>query len=374
MANKKKYWLGLALVSGLGPVQLSKALKIEEDPARIWRASRKKLKYLIDNSEAVENLIKLRENLDLEEKLKIIKAKKVDLIARDEADYPEALLEIHDPPPLLFVRGKISASFPAVAVVGSRKSTGYGEKVARELAGGLAMRNIVVVSGMAHGIDREAHLGALNEGGRTIAVLGSGHDHCYPRQNRDIFNRIPGQGAVISEFPPDVSPRAGNFPRRNRIISGMSQGVVVVEAAEKSGALITAGLGLDQNRDVLAVPGNIDRASSRGCNDLLRQGAVPVTCPEDIINHLYSEFAGGSKSEKEESVIIPPAFSPLEKRIIGIFNRERELTLEELIAITGREAGELSSLLVKFEVKGIITRRAGQKYCFEGLQSLLKPI
>ncbi len=371
MENNKKYWLGLSLVPGLGPVTLSKALQLEPDPKKIWLAAEKKLQHLLGKAKLKESLCETRENLDLETRLAELEEKNIKIITREDEKFPAALREIYDPPPVLFVKGEIFANFPAVAIVGSRKSTRYGEKVSFRLAEELARYNITVISGMAEGIDRQAHLGALAGKSRTIAVLGSGHNYCYPYKNRDIFDRIPGQGAVISEFWLDKKPTAGSFPRRNRIISGMSQGVIVVEAARESGALITANLALEQNREIFAVPGNIDRPNSEGCNNLLVEGAIPVTDAGDIISHLFHEVTVENEDKK---VVIPPDFTPLEKKIIKIFNRERELTLEELISLTDREAGELNSLLLKLEVREIITRRSGQKYYFEGLQNLLKPI
>ncbi len=371
MENNKKYWLGLSLVPGLGPVTLSRVLEKEPDPGKIWMAAGQKLRQLFTDKSVRKSLVKIREEIDLNTRLEELADRDIELITREEDNYPAALQEIYDPPPVLFVRGEIFANFPAVAIVGSRKSTRYGEKIAYQLAEELARYNITVISGMAEGIDREAHLGTLAGKSRTIAVLGSGHDYCYPYKNRDIFAKIPAQGAVISEFWLDKKPVAGNFPRRNRLISGMSQGVIVVEAARRSGALITAELALEQNREVFAVPGNIDRPSSEGCNNLLLEGAIPVTSASDVISQLYNQAA---VENEEEKVVIPPDFTPLEKKIIKIFNRERELTLEELISLTDREPGELNSVLLKLEVREILTRRAGQKYYFEGLQNLLKPI
>ncbi len=371
MKKNKIYWLGLSLVEGLGPIRLSKALSLEPDPRAIWQASPNRLKILFSEKDVVESLIKTREKIDLKARMEILNERGLKLICREDDSYPGLLDEIYDPPPVLIVKGELPAEFPAVAIVGSRRSTRYGEKAANQLSRELGSRGIVVVSGMAEGIDRQAHVGAMEDGGKTVAVLGCGHNFCYPNKNSDIFKKIPLNGAVISEFWLDARPQAGNFPRRNRIISGLSQGTVVVEAAKRSGALITSGLALDQNREVFAVPGNIDRPTSKGCNDLLCQGAIPVTSADDIITHLYSYI---EEKNEDKTVIIPPDFSPLEREIIKLFNRERELGLEELISFTGREAGELSSILLNLEVRGVITRLSGQKYYFEGLQTLLKPI
>lgn len=371
MEKKKRCWLGLSLVPGLGPVTLSRMLEVEPDPERIWNAGEGRLKKLTGDGDLAGAVVSTREEVDLEARLQELEDAGLKFVTPADEGYPLALKEIYDPPPVLYIKGSLEAEFPGVALVGSRRSTRYGEKVAFELACELVKRGVVIVSGLALGIDRNSHLGAIKCGGRTVGVLGSGHDFNYPYQNSDLYRQIPDRGAVISEFWLDMPPRAGNFPRRNRIISGLCQGVVVVEAAERSGALITANLALDQNRQVFAVPGNIDRPNSVGCNNLIREGAVPVTSAADIISHLYSQL---ESAEGEESVIIPPDLTPLEKEIIRIFNRERELVLEELISLTGREAGEISTVLLKLEMKGLLSRRAGGKYYFEGLQTLLKPI
>ena len=213
-------------------------------------------------------------------------------------DYPKVLLEIPDPPPYLYVKGELRGSETAVAVVGSRRASTYGMLTTTRLATELAAHGVTVVSGMARGVDTAAHRGALSGGGRTIGVLGCGIDVVYPPENRKLFEEMAEKGALVSEFPLGTLPLAENFPRRNRIISGMSRGVLVVEAMENSGSLITAQFALDQGREVFAIPGNINTSSSRGANRLIKQGAKLVESVDDILEELPQMSAG--------SAAIPP--------------------------------------------------------------------
>ncbi len=293
-----KYWLGLSLVPGLGPIYLKKALEIESNPEKLWLGSVERLRHIFGQRLA-DKISEIRNDIDLEQKMAELDRKNIKVISFTDPGYPGILLEIADPPPILFYRGSIHPGKPAVAIVGSRKATGYGIRTTRMLAQELASRGIVIVSGLALGIDRAAHEGALDVEGESWAVLGSGLDYQYPSENLDLYHRLPKQGAIISEFPPEIEPQPGNFPRRNRIISGLCQGVVVVEAARKSGSLITASLALDQNRHVLAVPGNIDRIYSQGTNNLIKEGAMLVTSAEDIISYLYQLYRVEGKSLKE---------------------------------------------------------------------------
>jgi len=402
--NQLKYLLGLSLVPGLGPIYLKKALQFEPDPEKLWRSSSSRLASIFGHHLAGK-IAETRKEVDLDQKISELAEKNIQVVSFADPRYPGLLLEIPDPPPILFYQGSIHPAKPAVAIVGSRKATGYGKKITKMLARELAYRGIIIVSGLALGIDRAAHEGALDAGGESWAVLGSGLDYQYPPENQDLYQELPESGALISEFPPEIKPQPGNFPRRNRIISGLCQGVVVVEAADKSGSLITASLALDQNRQVLAVPGNIDRLNSRGTNNLIKEGAMPVTSTEDIISYLYqlysvnhnSKFSqnnsqgrqsvnpirqnGGSGNSEPDSapfstksVIIPPDLSPAEKKILDIFTREIELTMNELQELTDIGAVGISVALINLEVAGVIEKGEGEKYYFKGLQNLLEPI
>ncbi|HBK53488.1 MAG TPA: DNA-protecting protein DprA, partial [Syntrophomonas wolfei] len=240
--------------------------------------------YALLNSEIAQAIISQRQHSSILFYLERLENEGINPVSFEESSYPSSLGNIYNPPMLLYFQGNMDCIEKiCLAVVGSRAASDYGRTTARKLVHQLAARGISVVSGMARGIDTEAHRGALDAGGKTIAVLGSGLNIIYPRSNKRLFHEIIEQGVVISEFPLDTNPEPGNFPMRNRIISGISRGVVVVEARAKSGALITADYALEQGRDVFAVPGPINRESSMGANNLIKQGAKLITGVEDII-------------------------------------------------------------------------------------------
>jgi DNA processing protein len=262
-------------------------------------------------------------------------------LRRRDAGYPSLLAAIHDPPPSLYVRGAASESIlsgPAVAVVGARSCSAYGRSVARALARELAAAGLVVISGMARGIDGEAHRGAL-EAGVTVAVLGCGIDRDYPAANAELARRICERGLVVSEYEPGVEPAPWRFPARNRIIAGLCEATVVVEAREKSGALITADFALDEGRDVLAVPGEITSGLSAGTNALIRLGAVPVTCAGDILELFHLAPAA------PESAPLPAAAATLLERL-----RDGAMTADELVRASGVDPAAASAALVELEL------------------------
>jgi len=281
------------------------------------------------------------------------------LTMRDPA-YPPLLREIYDPPVLLYVRGEITpADRRAVAIVGSRRSTPYGRMVAQSLARGLAEAGVTVVSGMALGIDAAAHRGALEAGGRTIAVLGCGVDRCYPAEHRGLMQQIVAAGAVASELPPGMPPVARHFPQRNRIISGLTLGTVVVEAPEKSGALITAGLALEQGREVFAVPGSVNSEQARGAHRLLKEGAKLAESIADILEEL--DLQGGAPrtppvaaraAHADPESPADPLLAHLSLEPVG---------LEQLQEQTGLPAGELSARVLLLELKGLVGRLPGNR-------------
>jgi DNA processing protein len=263
-------------------------------------------------------------------------------LRRRDPEYPALLGAIHDPPPAIFLRGDGGAALlsrPAVAVVGARSCSAYGRSVARTLGRELAATGLVVVSGMARGIDGEAHRGALEAGGVTVAVLGCGVDRDYPAAHAELARRIRERGLVVSEYEPGVEPAPWRFPARNRIIAGMSEAVVVVEARERSGALITADFALEEGRDVCAVPGEITSALSAGTNALLRLGAMPVTSAGDIL-----ELFGLAPAEPEAAALGPAAQTLLERL------RDGALTGDELMRASGIDPGQASAALMELEL------------------------
>jgi len=271
-------------------------------------------------------------------------------------DYPGMLRQIPDPPLVLYVRGTLlGCDRDAVALVGSRTATEYGRITAGKIGRDLALRGVTVVSGMARGIDTAAHRGALEGGGRTIAVLGTGIDRIYPAENRALAQEIAARGALVTEFPFGSRPEKHHFPLRNRVVSGLSLGVVVVEAAERSGALITGALALDQGREVFAVPGNITSPRSIGPNRLLKEGAKAVTAVEDILE----EFPRLRNRRPREEQEVP--LSSDERDLLATVGRE-PISVDDLIRRSTAPANRTLSLIGMLESKGLITQQAGRRY------------
>jgi DNA processing protein len=280
-----------------------------------------------------------------------------------DPDFPALLHHIPDPPPVLFALGDLSLlSRPAAALVGSRDHSAYGADVCRLMATAAAQAGVVIVSGMARGLDAVAHTAALDTGGTTIGVLGNGHGVVYPAANRGLYDRVARDGLLLSEFPPGERPHAGSFPRRNRLISGLSRVTVVIEAAAGSGALITAGMALDQGREVMAVPGNITSAVSVGTNRLIRDGATPLLEPADLLAH-FPELAPVSVLS-----VVPSSVRPLPETLTS---EERELALlfaadpvhpDELAQRAGRPVGEVLGILSGLEIAGIVEQKPGRVF------------
>jgi DNA processing protein len=283
------------------------------------------------------------------------------LTLEDEA-YPENLREIYDPPFVLYCAGRTEVlKEPGVCVVGARNPTPYGRAAAEKLAKDLAALGLVVVSGMARGIDSIAHWGALQEG-KTVAVLGSGLENIYPRENKSLFRKISEGGAVVSEFPPDSPPLGFHFPLRNRIISGLSLAVVVVEASRKSGSLITARLGLEQNREVMAVPGNVTSDLSLGANWLIKSGAKLVETWEDVVEELPCPLRERFLSRKKEEKRSLPEMSPAEKRLFDGLKPDELTHIDELIERSDVSVSEILALLLNLELKGLIYQAPGKYF------------
>jgi DNA processing protein len=285
------------------------------------------------------------------------------LIAIGGPDYPPLLLETPDPPALLHVLGDLQRTTAALAIVGTRGPTSYGLKVARQLARALAVRGFGVVSGMARGIDTAAHQGALEAGGRTLAVLGCGADVIYPSENADLHARIRGQGAVISEFPMGSRPESGWFPRRNRLISGLSLGVILVEAPARSGALITARYAREQNREVFAVPGDVRTHKSAGCHQLIRDGARLVERVEDVVEELQHWGVG---TLHHEEVVVEPvepvaAFSAHQRMILRLLDTE-PCHIDRLARDVELQAAEILGALLELELAGLVQQLPGKRF------------
>lgn len=288
-------------VTGVGSQRLRQLIAYFGSAAKAWEASASKYRQIPDQEKWITEILKARQFIDPQRIGEALIKQGIQIIIPDEADYPCLLAELADAPPLLYYRGQLRGNVEGLAIVGSRKATAYGKAVAKMLAQEAVAKGIVITSGLARGIDTAAHQGTLDAGGITWAFLGCGLDQVYPRENRRLAEKIIEKGALISEFSPGSPPNAAHFPARNRLISGCSRGVVVVEAAERSGALITVDFALEQGREVFAVPGPIFSEVSRGPHHLLRQGAKIVEGIEDICNELpaWPNYVGQITLPKE---------------------------------------------------------------------------
>jgi DNA processing protein len=311
------------------------------------------------DTRSAEALVATRGSMDLGVEMERLERAGVSVITWESEVYPERLLEVEAPPPVLYALGGFTESDSwAVAVVGTRRATSYGRAVAEQLCTGLAEAGVTVISGLARGIDTIAHRAALDAGGRTVAVLGSGLDVLYPSENRQLARRIvdEGRGAIVSDYPLGTQPDAVNFPPRNRIISGLSKGVLVVEAGEKSGALITVTFALEQGRDVFAVPGPITSRMSDGTNDLLKQGAKCVTSVRDILEELNMDMV----TEHVEAARALPS-DPTERMLMG-FLQDSAQHIDELTNLSGLPASTVSAVLTMMELKGMVRHLGGMQY------------
>lgn len=358
-------WIALRAADGVGPVLFRRLLERFETPDRVLSASASALVSVRGVTDGVAAAIQGSACRKFaEEECRRLAGANVRLLTFLDAEYPRRLFEIGDPPPFVYLRGAVPVWEPAVAVVGSRRASREGMKAAEHLSEQLASLGVRVVSGLARGIDTAAHRGALKGGGATIAVLGCGVDVPYPPENRELAERIAGSGCIISEFPMGTQPLAEHFPRRNRIISGLSRGVLVVEAAEQSGSLITARYALDQGRDVMAVPGPISSAASRGSNRLIKQGAQLVDCVDDILSALTLGPlpAGGQGPLFTEQATAPR--SPLTPREAALYElvAQGPRHLDEMTAALELTAGEVSAMVLGLELKGLLVQLPGSYY------------
>jgi DNA processing protein len=360
-------WLALTRVKGLGAVGCKKLLTQFADPVKIFSATPAELKSIDGmQSDALEGLMSFSDWAGVEEEMRRIDAAGVSLVRFTDENYPARLRTIADPPPFLYVKGELRAADDrAVAIVGSRSASDYGRRVARDLARGLASRGFTVVSGMARGIDGMAHEATLNAQGRTVAVLGSGVDRAYPPEHEQLYQRISENGAVISELPIGTRPLAFNFPARNRLISGLSLGVVVVEATEKSGSLITASLALEQGREVFAVPGEVGSSRSRGAHQLIRQGAKLVETVNDIIEEIAPQLSkrdgAGETTERRE---LPTQAADDVRKIFALL-QEHALHIDEVIEASGLSPSKVSEILLNLELQGFLQQLPGNRYAVE---------
>lgn len=363
-AADKKYWIWLSTLYKINTHIKHLLLEYFGTPENIWRANNKELmKVPFINAIIYSQILNDAARRQSEEILKDLSIFNIGLAGYDDPSYPIKLKEIYDPPVALYTKGQLIADEPMIAVVGSRKADSYGRDVAHMLSYELANCGITVVSGMARGIDSFAHTGAIDAGGRTAAITGCGLDTVYPPENKKIASEIEKNGVLISEYPPGMSPLPPNFIARNRIISGLSSGVLIVQAGRKSGSLITANYALEQGREVFAVPGNITSRNSAGTNALIRDGAKMVTHINDILEELGPVFAGYGAEESKGKLNNTnyPNLSKEEKMIVNCLESGR-MSLDMLSDETGLKLTDLNSILLFLEMKGLVCQFPGRKY------------
>jgi DNA processing protein len=355
--NNREYWLALSCIEGLSPSLLISLIRHFRTVEALCRAHRSEILQLQGFSDELAGRVQDATSSPLHLSiLKALEKHQLSYLTYDDALYPSFLRHTHDPPAVIYYEGHLyKEDMNSIAIVGARKATAYGKSVARRLACDLARSGITVISGMARGIDSWAHRGALDGGGRTIAVLGCGIDQTYPPENRGLRKDIVSNGAVISEYPPGILPQKYYFPARNRIIAGMTLGTVVVEAGLKSGSLITADFAMQSGRDVFAVPGSIMSDENRGGHALLKDGAKLVEGVDDILEELG--FAVTRERKKEEL----PDLSDTGRKILACLGREAK-TAPAIIELSGIEPQVVMAELTMLEIKGCIIRGPGN--CF----------
>ncbi|MCC3143815.1 DNA-processing protein DprA [Halanaerobium sp. Z-7514] len=381
MDNKEDYYLiYLNSIKGFGPKTILKLHQKLKKLSKLWSLSKKELKTLELNHKQINSFLYSKKHFNYHQLKKNLKNKKINFLTLYNSNYPQKLKNIYDPPPVIFYQGQLNFKLPAVAVIGSRKSTLYGRKIASKTAAVLAAKGINIISGMANGIDSTAHKGALSvEAGITTAVLANGFNYIYPSENSYLAKKIKRDGLLITEFNPEIPPKAGNFPRRNRIISALADLILVVEAGKKSGTLITVDYALEQGKDVMAVPANIDRPTGVGCNRLLKKGAAVYTEVQDILDYLNhylqnEENKDNFVQKRTELQKLYPQLNYDEIKVLKLFQYELEIYYDDLIKLSNLTTDKVDKILIKFELMDLIQRLKGKKYRFKGLQNLLKPI
>ena len=357
-------WLALARVKGLGAVSFKKLTTRFVDPTAAFSAALTELEQVEGlHRDAIDGIVAFSDWAEIDEEIERARDAGIAIVPFTNPNYPARLRTIADPPPFLYVKGNIlTDDDKAVAIVGSRSASEYGRRVARDLARGLVSLGFTVVSGMARGIDGSAHESALQAGGRTIAVLGSGVERAYPAEHETLYRRIGENGAVLSELPIGTRPLAFNFPARNRLISGLSLGVVVVEATEKSGSLITATLAVEQGREVFAVPGEVGSSRSRGAHRLIRQGAKLVESVDDIIEEIAPQLLDRTGSATQRAPRELPQNASDATRTIFALLQENTLQVDQVIERTGMSAAQVLETLLDLELQGLLRQLPGKIY------------
>lgn len=361
------YLLALHSINGLGPVRLKALIEHFKDPKLAWEAKIGEIREIGVPGPTADLLQEVRKKLDPEGHAKSMQDAGIKWLTIFDENYPKILKQIYDPPIVLYYKGEFMQDEKAIAVVGTRKMTGYGKLVTDEFTRQLVEAGLIIVSGLARGVDSEAHWSAIRNEGCTIAVLGGGINQIYPPENRGLADKIiDGHGAIVSEFPPDYPSLPGNFPARNRIISGLSLAVLVTEAAEDSGSLITARAAVEQGRDVFAIPGPITSNLSKGPIDLIKEGAKPVTEVGEILDELGIRKGVRGKGtlrlrsgQEGESQI---KLSESEKKILDTLENEN-IHIDEICRKLNLSASLVSANLLKMEIAGLVQNLGSGTYC-----------
>lgn len=357
MFDHRMYWVGFNMVKGIGAVRFKALLDTFGSAEAAWNASPQALQDSGLSPKIVEGFQRLRKDISLEQVAERIHSLGVQLFTWDDEAYPRRLKEIDQPPPVLYVSGSLHPEDEwAVAIVGTRKVTSYGRQVAEEVATTLAHSGVTIVSGLARGVDSIAHQAAINAGGRTLAVLGNGVDQVYPPENLKLATQIIEHGALVSDYAIGVPPDGQNFPPRNRIISGLSLAVIIIEAGDTSGALITASFAAEQGRDVFAVPGNIYAPQSRGTNRLIRDGAQPLLSPQDVLEALNLDMV----TEHQTARMTLPT-DPVEAQLYRLLSQQPK-HVDEIRAESNMSIEVVSATLAMMELKGMVHQVGGMNY------------
>jgi DNA processing protein len=357
LEQQRRYWVGLNRVPGIGAARLQALLDYFGDLETAWRANVHDLRQAGLDRRSLDNLVNLRRELDLEAEMDKLERAGVHCLTWADPEYPPNLRHVYNAPPVLYVRGQVHERDEwSVAVVGTRRASVYGKEAARAIVSGLVQAGVTVVSGLARGIDTVAHQTCLDGGGQTIAVLGCGVDVIYPRENAQLAAEIVERGALVSEYPLGTRPEASNFPPRNRIISGLTLGTVVVEAGQGSGALITADFAAEQGREVFAIPGNIFARGSQGTNRLIQQGAKLVCAVTDVLEELNLTMVS---EQAQVRAVIPE--NQTEALLLDQLSAE-PVHIDDLRRVVQLPIEQVSSTLALMELKGMVRQVGGMNY------------
>ncbi len=362
-------WLALALTPGLASRLSARVLKRFGSPDGVFRASLSDLESCNLPAKVAQAILKKEAFKRAEKELAgVRKIAGCSLLNWTEPEYPQSLLQIYDPPVLLYLRGDPQVlNLPSLSIVGTRRPTLYGTQMAQRLGRELAARGLVIISGLARGIDATGHQGAMDAHGRAIGILGTGIDVCYPKENKKLYEKVLERGAILSEFPLRTHPAPENFPVRNRIVGGMPLGVVVVEGAQYSGSLITARLAMEFGREVFGVPGNVTQPVSFAPNLLIKQGAKLVTCAEDVIEELptpvRAALVQAEKPEAEQrNLLAAAALNGSQKKLYELLSAEEPMPIDDIVERSGLNSSQVLATLFDLEMKGIVRQLPGKQF------------